>query len=594
MIIFVCLGPQNADFMKFSPSTFITLSLSALLFFGCSSDESADLVLTNGKIVTVDPSLPEAEALAVKGDTIVAVGTAEEIADHIGSQTHVIDLGGSLAIPGLIEGHGHFLGVGEAKMILDLTKAKSWEEIVAMVGSAATEAEQGEWITGRGWHQEKWDSIPPGSVEGVPTHHTLSAVSPDNPVLLRHASGHAGFANKAAMDAAGLSPETPNPDGGELVRDLRGDLTGLLRETAEGLVGAARAKAREGMTPAELEEELRTMARLAAEEALTNGITSFHDAGVGFSTVDLFKELANEGNLPVRLYVMILSNSAELEEKLASYRMIGYGDNHLTVRSVKRSIDGALGSHGAWLLEPYADMPNSRGLETTATDEVRATAEIAKAHDFQVNIHAIGDRANRVVLDLYESLYGNTDNDLRWRIEHAQHIHPDDIPRFGSLGVIPSMQGVHATSDGPWVFRRLGEERAQSGAYRWQTLWQTGAVVTNGTDAPVEDIDPIASYYATVTRVLSDGSTFYPEERLSREQALQSYTLNNAYAAFEEDIKGSLTPGKLADITVLSKDILTIPDEEILSTRVLYTIVGGVVKYQAQTSSDSDGHAYSE
>ena len=594
MFIFVCLGPQKADLMKFSPSAFITLTLSALLFFGCSSDESADLVLTNGKIVTVDPSLPEAEALAVKGDTIVAVGTAEEIADHIGSQTLVVDLNGSLAVPGLIEGHGHFLGVGEAKMILDLTTAKSWEEIVAMVDSAATEAEQGEWITGRGWHQEKWDSIPPGSVEGVPTHHTLSAVSPDNPVLLRHASGHAGFANKAAMDAAGISPETPNPDGGELVRDLRGDLTGLLRETAEGLVGAARAKAREGMTREELEEELRTMAHLAAEEALTNGITSFHDAGVGFSTVDLFKELADEGNLPVRLYVMIRSNSTELEEKLASYRMIGYGNNHLTVRSVKRSIDGALGSHGAWLLEPYADMPNSRGLETTATDEVRATAEIAKAHDFQVNVHAIGDRANRVVLDLYESLYGNTDNDLRWRIEHAQHIHPDDIPRFGSLGVIPSMQGVHATSDAPWVFRRLGEERAQSGAYRWQTLWQTGAVVTNGTDAPVEDIDPIASYYSTVTRVLSDGSMFYPEERLSREQALQSYTLNNAYAAFEEDIKGSLTPGKLADITVLSKDILTIPDEEILSTMVLYTIVGGVVKYEAITSSDSDEHASSE
>lgn len=580
--------------MKLPSSTFIALTLSALLFFGCSSEKSADLVLTNGKIVTVDPSLPEAEALAVKGDTIVAVGTAEEIAAHIGVQTHVIDLGGNLAIPGLIEGHGHFLGVGEAKMILDLTAAKSWEEIVAMVDSAAAESEQGEWITGRGWHQEKWDSIPPGSVEGVPTHHTLSAVSPNNPVLLRHASGHAGFANKAAMDAAGLSPETPNPTGGELVRDLRGDLTGLLRETAEGLVAAARAKAREGMTPEELEEELHTMAQLAAEEALTNGITSFHDAGVGFSTVDLFKELANEGNLPVRLYVMIRANSTELKEKLASYRMIGYGNNHLTVRSVKRSIDGALGSHGAWLLEPYTDMPNSRGLETVATDEVRATAEIAKAHDFQVNIHAIGDRANRVVLDLYESLYGNDDNDFRWRIEHAQHIHPDDIPRFGSLGVIPAMQGIHATSDAPWVFRRLGAERAQSGAYRWQTLWQTGAVVTNGTDAPVEDIDPIASYHATVTRVLSDGSVFYPEERLSREQALQSYTLNNAYAAFEEEIKGSLTPGKLADITVLSKDILTIPDEEILSTKVLYTIVGGIVKYQAQTNSDSDGHAPSE
>ncbi|MCY4158921.1 MAG: amidohydrolase family protein, partial [Bacteroidetes bacterium] len=253
-----------------------------------------------------------------------------------------------------------------------------------------------------------------------------------------------------------------------------------------------------------------------------------------------------------------------------------------TVRSVKRSIYGALGSHGAWLLEPSSDLPESRCLETTAVDEVRISAEIAKFHEFQFNVHAIGDRANRVVLDIYESLYGAEGQDLRWRIEHAQHLHPDDISRFGSLGVIASVQGVHATSDAPWVYRRLGAERAESGAYRWQTLWQTGAVVTNGTDTPVEAIDPIANYYATVTRALADGSIFYPSERLSREQALQSYTLNNAYAAFEEDIKGSLEPGKLADITVLSKDILTIPDEEILSTEVLYTIVGGSILYEKE------------
>ena len=573
---------QYPNSMKFVPPNVSLLLLSVFLFFGCSREESARLVLTNGKIVTVDSAQPEAEALAVKGDTIIAVGTIEEISAYIGERTLVIDLEGKLAIPGFIEGHGHFLGIGEAKMILDLTTATSWEEIIAMVESATSEAEPGDWITGRGWHQEKWDSIPPGTVEGVPTHHGLSKVSPDNPVFLRHASGHAAFANRAAMNAAGISPETPNPAGGEFVRDVRGELTGLMRETAQYLVGAALEKAREGMSADELDEEQRTMARLAAEEALSHGITSFHDAGVGFDTADFYRKLADEGNLPVRLYVMIRANSTDLSDQLASYRMLGYGNHHLTVRSVKRSIDGALGSHGAWLLEPYADMPESRGLETTAVEEIQATAEIAKSHNFQVNIHAIGDRANRVVLDLYESFYGPGDQDLRWRIEHAQHLHPDDIPRFGSLGVIASVQGIHATSDAPWVYRRLGEERAESGAYRWQTLWQTGALVTNGTDAPVESINPITNYHATVTRMLADSSTFYPEERLSREQALQSYTLNNAYAAFEEDIKGSLVPGKLADITVLSKDILTIPDEEIISTEVLYTIIGGTILYQKE------------
>jgi len=554
--------------------------LLVLLLFGCSNGESARLVLINGKIVTVNPEQPEAEAMAVLGDSILAVGTTKEIEPYIGSNTQIIDLEGALTIPGFIEGDGHFLSLGEAKMILDLTKASNWEEIVIMVDSVVSVTKSGEWITGRGWHQEKWDSIPPGTVEGVPTHHSLSEISPDNPVFLRHASGHAAFANQAAMNAAGISPETPNPAGGELVRDIRGELTGLLRETAENFVGDALEKARESMSVTELDAEQRTMARLAAEEVLAHGITSFHDAGVGFDTVDFFRKLADEGNLPVRLYVMIRANSTALSERLASYRMVGYGNHHLTVRSVKRWIDGALGSHGAWLLDPYTDMPGSKGLETTTVEEIQASAEIAKSYDFQFNVHAIGDQANRVVLDIYESLYGTADQDLRWRIEHAQHLHPDDIPRFGDLGVIASVQGVHATSDAPWVYQRIGEERAQSGAYRWQTLWQTGAIIANGTDTPVEAINPIANYYATITRKLADGSIFYPEERLSREQALQSYTINNAYAAFEENIKGSLEPGKLADITVLSKDILTIPEDEILSTEVLYTIVGGSILYR--------------
>lgn len=545
-------------------------------------DSIADLVLTNGRLVTVDAEHPEAEALAVMGDTIVAVGASAEIAAFIGEDTRVIDLDGKLAIPGFIEGHGHFMGLGQAQMILDLTKAASWEDIVAMVAEAVGEAESGEWITGRGWHQEKWDRVPEGVVEGVPTHHDLSAVSPDNPVLLRHASGHAAFANREAMRRAGVSPETPNPAGGEIIRDARGQLTGLFRETAEDLIGAALARAREAMTPEELEAEARTQARLAIEESLANGITSFQDAGAGFGDIDLFRQLADEGELSVRLYVMILTSNDQLAENMAQYRMVGYGDNVLTVRSIKRSIDGALGSHGAWLLAPYADMPNSVGLNTVPPEEIAQAAELALEHGYQVNIHAIGDRANREVLDIFEQAYATVENpeDLRWRIEHAQHIHADDIPRFGSLGVIASMQGVHATSDGPWVYQRLGNERAEEGAYVWQDLWNTGAVVTNGTDAPVEDVDPIASFYATVSRKLKDGSVFFPKQRLSREQALQSYTLNNAYAAFEEDIKGSLTPGKLADITVLSKDIMTIEEDEIPSAEVLYTIIGGKVLFE--------------
>ena len=561
---------------------FIIALVSGWTLLGCSSDDPyARLVLTNGKIVTVDAQQPEVEALAIIGDTIAAVGSSTDIAAYIGDATEVIDLEGRLAIPGFIEGHGHYMGLGEARMILDLTTAKSWEDIVKMVANAAESSESGEWITGRGWHQEKWDSLPPNTIDGVPSHHSLSEVSPDNPVLLRHASGHAAFANRAAMDAAGISPETPNPEGGELVRDARGELTGLLRETAEGLVGAARARARESMTDEELAAEARQQSALAAQESLAKGVTSFHDAGVSFATVDLLRQLADEGDLPVRLYVMIRANSEALAANLADYKMIGYGNNFLTVRSVKRSIDGALGSHGAWLLEPYSDMPGSVGLVTVEPEEVRRTAEISLAHGFQVCIHAIGDRANHEVLNIFEDLYDQSpDQDLRWRIEHAQHVHPNDIPRFGALGVVASMQGVHATSDGPWVYRRLGEERAESGAYRWQTLWQSGALVTNGTDAPVEDVDPIASFHATVTRQLQDGTVFFADERLTREQTLQSYTINNAIAAFEEDIKGSLTPGKLADITVLSQDIMTIPDAAILETEVLYTIVGGNISYR--------------
>ncbi len=548
------------------------------LVMGCAAEPeiAADLVLRNGKVVTVDDANPEAEAIAVLDDTILAVGSYTEISGYIGRRTQVIDLEGRLAIPGFIESHGHFLGVGDAKMQLDLMHVANWDEIVSMVATVAADAPTGTLIRGRGWHQEKWDRPPPGNIEGLPTHHTLSAVSPDNPVVLRHASGHASFANAKAMEMAGITRETRDPPGGEIVRDADGNPIGAFRERAQRLLGPASEYA--------APTDPRRQAELAAEEALSKGVTSFHDAGVRFETVDLYKQMVDDGALGVRLWVMIRESNRRLAQLLPEYRMIGYGDHRLTVRAIKVSADGALGPHGAWLLRPYSDLPSSRGLNTSPIDSLHETARLAVGHEYQLCVHAIGDRANREVLDVFERAFrANPDrSDLRWRIEHAQHLHPDDIPRFGELGVIAAMQGVHATSDGPWVIPRLGERRAREGAYVWRSLWETGAVISNGTDAPVEDVDPIASYYATVSRKLNDGSVFFPEERLSRMEALQTYTIKAAYAAFEEEIKGSLTPGKLADITVLSKDILTIPEGEIPTTDVVHTIVGGKVMYSRE------------
>jgi predicted amidohydrolase YtcJ len=553
----------------------IVLCIAVALVVGCYGEPgTADLVLRNGRVVTVDDAVPDGEAIAISGDRILAVGSDSAISEYIGPATEVIDLEGQLAVPGFIESHGHFLGVGEAKMQLDLMSVANWDEIVAMVAGAVADAEPGQLIRGRGWHQEKWDRVPPGNVDGLPTHHTLSAVSPDNPVILGHASGHASFANAKAMEMAGITSETPDPDGGEIVRDADGIPIGAFRERAQGLLGAAYENAPPG--------DPRRQAELAAEEALSKGVTTFHDAGVGFETIDVYKQMVDDGALGVRLWVMIRQPNDRLAENLDDYRMVGYGDNRLTVRAIKVTADGALGAHGAWLLEPYSDLPTSTGLNTSPMEALSETARLAVEHDFQLCVHAIGDRANREVLDVFDAAFqANPDRSgLRWRIEHAQHLHPDDIPRFGELGVVAAMQGIHCTSDGPWVIPRLGEQRAQEGAYVWRTLWDTGAVISNGTDAPVEDVDTIASYYATVSRVMPNGEGFYPEQRLSRMEALETYTIKAAIAGFEEDIKGSLTPGKLADITVLSQDVLTIPEEEIPATEVVYTIVGGKVMYE--------------
>ncbi|CAN5818379.1 amidohydrolase [soil metagenome] len=563
------------------------LPVIALFCAACAAGptvEPADLVLRNGHIVTVDDSQPEAQAVAIRGHTIVAVGTDDEIAQYIGADTEVIDLAGRLAMPGFIEGHGHFMGLGQAKMNLDLMGVRNWDEVVGMVAAAARDVRQDAWIVGRGWHQEKWDRAPEPNVQGIPLHTSLDSVSPNNPVILTHASGHMSFVNKRALDLAGIDRNTPDPAGGEILKDEQGNPTGLLRQNAQGLATRARSRAEQGRTDADRETESRRAAQLAAEEALSKGVTSFHDAGVSYGVVDFYRRLESENALPVRLYVMIRASNDEHERNLAEYFSPAGENDFLVVRSIKVSIDGALGSHGAWLLEPYADRAGHTGFSTTPVESVSRTAELAIANGFQLNIHAIGDRGNREVLDIYERTFQANpgSSDLRWRIEHAQHLNPADIGRFGQLGVIASMQGIHATSDAPWIPPRLGAERARTGAYVWRSLMDSGAIIANGTDAPVEDVDPIASFHASVSRRTNTGEVFYGEQRMTREEALRSYTLNNAYAAFEEDAKGSITAGKLADIVVLSQDIMRVPEEQIPSARVDYTIVGGQVRYRRQ------------
>ena len=541
--------------------------------------QAADLVITNGKVVTVEDGAPQAQAVAIGGSRILAVGTNADIKKHVADSTQVIDAQGQLVIPGFIEGHGHFTGIGNAELGLKLMTAKTWDEIVAMVAERAKTAKPGEWIYGRGWHQEKWDVKPSPEVEGFPTHHSLSKVSPDNPVMLTHASGHASFVNAKAMEISGITSATKNPEGGDLIRDAQGNPTGLLRERASGLV--RRGRGAPALTAEEEAARGRKILELAANEVLSKGVTSFQDAGSSFADVDLMKAVVDEGKMGVRLWIMLRQPNTALRQNLAKYRMVDYGDGFLTVRGIKHSIDGALGPRGAWLLEPYSDKPGDTGHNTTPVETIRETAKLALEHNYQLCVHAIGDRANRETLDIFEEAFkGRSGAELRWRVEHAQHLHPADIPRFGKLGVIASMQGVHCTSDAPYVPARLGNKRAEEGAYVWQKLMKSGALVTNGTDAPVEDVDPIASYYATVSRKIKDGSVFYPEQRMNRMEALRSYTINVARAAFEEKSKGTLAPGKYADMVVLTKDILTIPEDEIPSAKVAYTIVGGKVRYK--------------
>lgn len=559
--------------------SFLLILWTLLALPGMSyQQQTADMILINGEIITMNTRQPRAQAIAIKDNRILKAGSTDSIRSLATPATQILDLKGATVIPGFIEGHGHLKSMGYARMNLDLMKAKNWAEIVSMVKDAAAAAAPGEWIIGRGWHQEKWQPAPVNAVEGYPKHNSLSAVSPDNPVLLTHASGHALFANAKAMALAGIDEDTPEPDGGHIVRDENGQAVGVFEETAEGLIRQAHRRSQADMTAEQFAEKERKALLLAIEECLEKGVTSFQDAGSSFADIDRYKQLADEGKLGIRLWVMLGENDATIAQRIDDYRIKDYANHHLTVGGIKRYVDGALGSRGAWLLKPYADLPSSTGQNVTALADLAASAKLAAKTGLQLCTHAIGDRGNREMLNIYaDTLQGR---DLRWRIEHAQHLHPDDVPRMARMKVIASMQGVHCTSDAPFVEKRLGETRAREGAYVWRKLTDAGVVVTNGTDAPVEDVNPLASYYAMVTRKPANGDAFYPEQALSSNEALAAYTVNNAYATFQENEKGRIMPGYLADVTVLSADITRIPKPRIPNTQVLYTIVGGKILYQ--------------
>jgi predicted amidohydrolase YtcJ len=560
---------------------------AALVFlvFGCNGRKpAADLVITGGTIYTVDPRQPIVESVVVKKDKIVFAGSANKAEEYVGKNTTVINLEGKTMTPGFIEGHGHFMGLGFSELNLDLKDVTSFELVVAKVKEAVERATPGQWIIGRGWHQDKWDPKPKKLVNDFPTHDAISAVSPENPVFLTHASGHMGIANAKAMELAGvnaLSKETLMVDveaGGEIIRDKLGNPTGIFNERAQELITKH--------IPKNSKERSEQALQLAIRACHKNGITSFHDAGATHEEIELYREFKKQGKLTERLYVMLTGFDRQLV-----YEWLRRGPeidtaNWLTIRSIKLNCDGALGSRGAWLLEPYSDQQGHVGHETLPMDTVLKTSRLALEHGFQVCSHAIGDRANREVLNQYEKAFseiGDKAVNHRFRIEHAQHLHPDDIPRFGRLNVIPAMQAIHMSSDRPWAIDRLGEQRIKDGAYVWQKLLQSGARIVNGTDAPVEPLSPIACFYASVTRKTLKGEPeggYESDQKMTREQALRSYTIDAAYGAFEENIKGSIEVGKLADFTVFSRDFMTAADNEILAAEVVMTILGGEVVYQ--------------
>lgn len=526
--------------------------------------QQADLVVTNAHIYTSDVNRPVAEALAVRGGRITFVGSNRGALALAGPRTERLDLAGKTVITGMVDAHAHLLGLGQALRTVDLVGTRSYDEVIARVVERAKTARPGEWIRGRGWDQNDWADT------RFPTHAALSRAVPNNPVYLTRVDGHAALVNARALELAQVTAATPDPTGGRFIRDSANNPTGVLVDAAQGIVGR--------VIPASSRAELREQTLAAIAEANRWGLTGIHDAGVAPEGIAVYEELAKEGRYTLRNYVMVRSSDSVLDAFMQRGPQKALYDGRLWIRAIKLVADGALGSRGAALLEPYSDDPGNTGLITTPPERIRSVAVRALKAGFQVNVHAIGDRANRIVLDQFEAAFREVPTaDHRFRIEHAQILRYQDIPRFAELDVIPSMQGSHQTSDMYWVPNRLGWARAQ-GAYAWRSLLNTGVVIPNGSDFPVEAVNPLISFHSFFTRQDADNfppGGWMPEQRTTREEALLSITLWPAYAAFMENESGSLTIGKYADFVVLDRDIMTIAPEEVLGTRVLMTVLGG-------------------
>jgi predicted amidohydrolase YtcJ len=558
--------------------TLIALSLAGLLsvaafFQKPEKPEPADLVLKNGLVYTLNDDQPRAEAVALRYGQIVFIGSTADAKKYEAKTTRVVDLKGRVVVPGLADAHYHFAGVGYREMNLNLEGTVSLADFLAKVKARVAQAKPGEWVTGRGWIETFW------TPQAFPTRQDLDAIAPNNPIYLTRADGHASVVNSAALKAASIDKATANPTGGEIMKDKAGEPNGMLVDRAQGLVGK--------LLPAPNAADLEKALLLADKRSLALGWTQVHDAGVGYDQINLVKRLYEEKKLKIRLYEAIRGPSADTQRLLKEGPTIGLYDGRLTVRTIKVSIDGALGSKGAALLDNYSDH-DTNGLLMYTEAQVMPTFIQALKKGIQLEVHAIGDRANRTLLDWYEAAFNevpmiqrSSREEPRWRNEHAQIVHPDDLARFAKLKIIPSMQPSHAIGDLHFAATRLGQKRL-AGAYAWQTLIKQGNMVAGGSDAPVERGEPMIEFYAAVARKDMKGFAgegWHPEEKVTREQALKMFTLWAAYAAFEEKKRGSIEIGKWGDLTVLTGDIMTMPEADILKTRCAMTVVNGEVVF---------------
>ncbi|MBI5214514.1 MAG: amidohydrolase [Ignavibacteriae bacterium] len=548
---------------------FAIVMLGTFYFVVRTGQRSADMLLVNGAVYTLDERNTVAQAVAIRGERIVAVGSTGELMKQF-KGVMAIDLQGKTIMPGLIDGHAHILGEGGRIVNLDLRGTTSAEQIADMVGRRAQEIPAGQWIIGRGWDQNDWD------VKMFPNKELLDRVAPNNPVMLRRVDGHAAWVNSNVLTLANITSATQDTVGGKIHRSANGEPTGILIDNAMDMI----TNVVPPLTDAEVEQRLLA----ALNECASLGLTQVHDMGVGLQTIRVMKKIIDEGKCPIRIYALIDGAGETWNEYQKKGPEIGYG-NLLTIRGIKMYMDGALGSRGAALLEEYSDEPGNSGLTVTTEEQLRLICQQAYARGFQVCTHAIGDRGNNIALNVYESVLKDLPKETpspRWRIEHCQVLSPTDIPRFAQLGIIPSMQPTHATSDMYWAEERLGAERVKY-AYAWRSLIQEGNKIIGGSDFPVESVNPLLGFYAAATRSDVKGypaDGWHREQKMTREEAARSFSQWATFGSFEEHQKGTIEVGKLADFTILSNDIMTVSPAEILSSEVEMTIVAGKIVYQ--------------